>query len=182
MMAKFCAGSLLLVALSVPAILSAADAKSDTTPDAKQTAVTPAGSSTAPSNTSNSAPDTRTDNIKINGRVPSGWGKLGLTEVQKQAIYKVQATYDAQLDALRTQLSDLEAKRDADMRTVLTAAQQKQLGNNAEAKVAKKATAADAKNNAPPAVVGSTTKTSKTDPKRGASSADSSTTVAETTK
>jgi hypothetical protein len=128
--------------------------------------------------------------------LPSGWGKLGITDPQKQAIYKVEDTYADQLDRLRKQISDIEAKRDADMRSILTDAQQKRLGDKpdkAEAKAAKKAAAeaknGDAKNsdgknadakNTPAAPTNSNTKTSMTDPKHGAAT-DSTTKVAGST-
>jgi hypothetical protein len=192
---NFCAGSLLCVALSVPAVLHAADAKPDKAAEATAAATS---TSTAPvAANADSTTDAKTENGKLKGRLPSGWGKLGITDPQKLAIYKVEATYADQLDSLRKQIADVEAKRDADMRNILTDAQQKRLGDKpdkAEAKAAKKAAAAEAKNgdaknsdgknadakNTPAASTNSNTKTSIADPKHGAAT-DSTTKVAGST-
>jgi hypothetical protein len=135
MTTKFCLGSLLCLAIWLPAVTRAADAPPGKTSDTKPASVQ-ADTTTLDAD--------KSDNLKIKGRLPSGWGKLGITDAQKQAIYKVQASYQARLDALRDQLTDLETKRDADMRGLLTDAQLKRLNDNGEAKVTKKL-AADAK-------------------------------------
>ena len=68
--------------------------------------------------------------------------------------YALQAQYSAKIDDLQKQLQDLIAKRDADIRGVLTADQQKKLdealGDTTKAKSSKKS-AADSKNSTPPA-------------------------------
>jgi Spy/CpxP family protein refolding chaperone len=181
MLTKFSAGYLLCVALAAPAVLRAADAKSDkaAAAPAASTAATSntAAANAATSNTAASTTDANADNSKVKGRLPTGWGKLGITDVQKQAIYKVEATYDAQLDSLRKQVTDLEAKRAADMRNVLTAAQQKQLDDMATAKSTKKAAAAEAKSAAPASAASSTPKTSMNEAKTGAAASSASTNV-----
>ncbi|HEY2827358.1 MAG TPA: hypothetical protein VGJ04_07130 [Pirellulales bacterium] len=164
MITRLFAGPLFVVALTVPAILRAADATPDKNTDSKQAVATPPASIPDPTN------DALLDSVKFKGRLPSGWGKLGISDSQKQSIYKIQAAYVLQIDPLKKQLSDIEAKRDAEIRNVLTVAQQKALADNASAKVAKKAAAADAK------------KTTTSDAKPVAPSSNSTAKVAGTTK
>lgn len=63
---------------------------------------------------------------KPTGRLPPGFGKLGLSEEQKQKIYKIQAEYEAKIQALRAQLKKLEEEERAQIFSVLTP-QQKEL-------------------------------------------------------
>jgi Spy/CpxP family protein refolding chaperone len=168
MTTKFFVGSLLCVVLAVPVALRAADSKSEKSADAKPAAAAPTDSSTADATT-----DSKLDNAKIKGRLPSGWGKLGVTDAQKQSIYKIQMTYDGQMDALKKQLSDLEAKRLADMRNILTDAQQKKLDDKSDSKATKKTAVADAKDDAPAAAASASAKTSKKSAKHGDSATDS---------
>ncbi|MBS0202201.1 MAG: hypothetical protein JSS49_04815 [Planctomycetes bacterium] len=75
---------------------------------------------------------------KPKGRLPANYGKLGLTDKQKTAIYGIQAKYESQLDDLQKQLDDLKAKRDAEVKTVLNDNQRKALDDLvAEAKAKK---------------------------------------------
>lgn len=173
MVTKFCVGAFLCGVLTVPAVLCAADAKQSATPTASNLQ--------SATSTPAAATDAKTDTTKVKGRLPSGWGKLGITDVQKQAIYKVEASYESQIDALHKQLADLEAKRDADMRNVLTAAQQKQLDDMTSARAAKKSAAADAKSNVPAASANST-KTSMNGANSGVAGSDATAKVAGTSK
>lgn len=73
------------------------------------------------------------------GRLPANYGKLGLTEAQKNSIYEVQKKYKSQLDDLEKQLDALKAKRDGEVEAVLSDAQRKILKDLVDAaKEAKK--------------------------------------------
>ncbi|MCS7167632.1 MAG: hypothetical protein RMI91_01245 [Gemmatales bacterium] len=63
---------------------------------------------------------------KPTGRLPPGFGKLGLSEEQKQKIYKIQAEYEAKIQALRAQIKKLEEEERVQIFSVLTP-QQKEL-------------------------------------------------------
>lgn len=72
---------------------------------------------------------------KLKGRLPNNYGKIDLTMAQRDKIYAIQNGYDAQLDALKEQMKQLVAKRDADIDAVLTAEQKSKLESlRAEAK------------------------------------------------
>jgi hypothetical protein len=86
------------------------------------------------------------------GRLPPNYGKVGVDAVQKAKIYAVQGAYAAKIDALEAQLAQLKTQRDAEVRAVLTAAQQKQLDEILGAKKTAKALV-DAKMAAPPAAM-----------------------------
>ncbi|MCS7016684.1 MAG: hypothetical protein RMJ19_08970 [Gemmatales bacterium] len=60
------------------------------------------------------------------GRLPPGFGKLGLSDEQKQKIYKIQADYEAKIQALRAQIKKLEEEERVQVFNVLTP-QQKEL-------------------------------------------------------
>src|SRR5262245_2156032 len=47
-------------------------------------------------------------------RVPPGFGKLGLTAQQKEAIYKIQGKYYPRIQALEKQVEEMRSKRDAE--------------------------------------------------------------------
>jgi hypothetical protein len=64
---------------------------------------------------------------KVKGKLPSHWGKIGLTDDQKQTIYKVQAKYDPEIDKLTAKIDELKATRDKEMKAVLSADQKKAL-------------------------------------------------------
>lgn len=73
------------------------------------------------------------------GRLPANYGKLGLTEAQKNSIYEVQKKYKSQLDDLEKQLDALKAKRDGEVEAVLSEPQRKILKDLVDAsKEAKK--------------------------------------------
>jgi hypothetical protein len=83
----------------------------------------------------------------LKGRLPAGYAKI-VDETQRQKIYGIQAKYASKIDDLQKQLQDLTAKRDSEIRGVLTADQQKKLdeatGDTSKAKSMKKA-ASDSK-------------------------------------
>lgn len=64
---------------------------------------------------------------KIKGTLPANWAKLGLTDDQKQKVYKVQADYKEKLADLEKQLKDLKDTEKAEMEKVLTDEQKKRL-------------------------------------------------------
>lgn len=61
-------------------------------------------------------------------RVPNYFGQLGLTEDQRESIYKIQAKHQPQIDALENQLEELRAQALKDCEAVLTADQKRMLG------------------------------------------------------
>lgn len=112
-------------------------AKSETTKakQAKQAdapASTPTDSSTAAKPTGKTAPP------DVTHRVPSGYSKLGLTDQQKEKLYKIQAEYSSKIQSLEKQVDDVRDKREKEFESVLTAPQKRLL---AEAEQKKKATA-----------------------------------------
>lgn len=61
------------------------------------------------------------------GRLPNNYGRIGLSEKQRNDIYSIQAKYRDQIEALEKQLADLRAKRDAEIEAVLTPEQKQKL-------------------------------------------------------
>jgi hypothetical protein len=72
---------------------------------------------------------------KVKGVLPANWGKLGLTDEQKQKVYKVQADYNDKIGALEKQLKDLKATEKTEMEKVLTDAQKARLAEILKSKV-----------------------------------------------
>src|SRR5580692_6459470 len=64
---------------------------------------------------------------KIKGKLPAYWGKIGLTDVQKQDVYKIQGKYGMEIDKLKAKIAELESTRDKEMKAVLTDDQKKAL-------------------------------------------------------
>jgi len=77
---------------------------------------------------------------KATGRLPNNYGKLGLTDAQRQKIYSTQAKYGEQIDALIKQVEELRQKRDAEIEAVLTPEQRENL-KKLTAETAKKSAA-----------------------------------------
>jgi hypothetical protein len=71
--------------------------------------------------------DKKDDPVKVKGVLPANWGKLGLSDEQKQKIYKVQADFDQKLAALEKQIKELKAQEKTEMEKVLTDAQKARL-------------------------------------------------------
>jgi Spy/CpxP family protein refolding chaperone len=71
---------------------------------------------------------------KVKGQLPQGWGKIGLTDDQRQKVYKIQAKYNDQIDKLEAQIKELKDKRDKERYEVLTADQKKRLKELSEPK------------------------------------------------
>ncbi|MEX0728525.1 MAG: hypothetical protein WD065_19790 [Planctomycetaceae bacterium] len=57
------------------------------------------------------------------GRIPNGWGKLGLSPEQKKNIYEIQGKYKVEIEELEKQIEDVKTKQLDDMEGVLTADQ-----------------------------------------------------------
>lgn len=64
---------------------------------------------------------------KMKGRLPTHWGKIGLTDEQKQSIYKIHDKYEAEISKLESKITELKATRDKEMKAVLNADQKKAL-------------------------------------------------------
>lgn len=64
---------------------------------------------------------------KVKGTLPPNWGKIGLTDEQKQEVYKVQAKYNGEIEKLEGKIKELKSAREKDMKAVLTAEQKKAL-------------------------------------------------------
>jgi Spy/CpxP family protein refolding chaperone len=140
-MTKVFLSSLVALALISPALFAADDdkgaakkaaTKADAKSDAKTDAKADAGEGA------------------LKGRLPANYSKI-VDATQRQKIYAIQANYVEKLEDLKKQLIDLEAKRDAEIRGVLTEKQQKQLDeltgdtSKAKGKKASKDVAKDAK-------------------------------------
>jgi Spy/CpxP family protein refolding chaperone len=64
---------------------------------------------------------------KVKGVLPPNWGKLGLTDEQKQKVYKIEADYKGKIADLQKQIDELKGKEKEDMLKVLTDEQKKRL-------------------------------------------------------
>lgn len=62
---------------------------------------------------------------KTTNRLPANYGKLGLTDAQRDKVYAINDKFESQLDALEDQLKALRAKRGTEVEAVLTAEQKK---------------------------------------------------------
>jgi Spy/CpxP family protein refolding chaperone len=60
-------------------------------------------------------------------RVPDYFGQLGLSEAQRESIYKLRAKHQPKIDELEKQLEDLRGQMVKECESVLTAAQKKLL-------------------------------------------------------
>lgn len=74
---------------------------------------------------------------KPSGRLPSHYGKVGLSDEQRTNIYGIQSNYRTQIASLQKQIDSLKEKEGAEIFAVLTPDQQKKLSEFLEA--AKKA-------------------------------------------
>jgi hypothetical protein len=86
------------------------------------------GSSKKAATKADSKSDTKAEPAEgtLKGRLPANYSKI-VDATQRQKIYAIQANYVEKLEDLKKQLLDLEAKRDSEIRAVLTEKQQKQL-------------------------------------------------------
>ena len=77
--------------------------------------------------------ETSKDGDKVEGRVPAYYAQIGLSKDQRNKVLETQASYATKIEALRKQIADLESKRDADVRGVLTDDQRKKLDEMVDA-------------------------------------------------
>lgn len=82
---------------------------------------------------------------KARGRLPNYYSKV-VTKEQREEIYKLQGTYNGQIEELQKQIAELTKKRDDEVRGVLSPEQQKEVDELAAA--AKKAAEERRKNKA----------------------------------
>jgi flagellar motility protein MotE (MotC chaperone) len=66
-------------------------------------------------------------NVKARGQLPQYWGQLGLTDTQKQDVYKVQAKYNEQIEKLEAKIAELKSSMTSDRSKILTTEQKKRL-------------------------------------------------------
>lgn len=78
------------------------------------------------------------------GPLPAHYGKLGLSDEQKDGMYKVYDEYKSQIDELSAQIKKLQADRDAKLQEKLTPTQKTRLQELRD-EAAKKAAATKAK-------------------------------------
>jgi hypothetical protein len=64
---------------------------------------------------------------KVRGMLPKFYKQLGLSDDQRQTIYRVQGRYSAQIEALLEQVRKLRAEENAEIEKVLTEAQKTRL-------------------------------------------------------
>lgn len=64
---------------------------------------------------------------KAKGQLPPNWSKLGLSDQQKQEVYKTRAKYSDQIKKLQEQIDGLKADEKKDLDKILTSEQKKRL-------------------------------------------------------
>ena len=72
---------------------------------------------------------------KAKGQLPPNWGKLGLSDDQKQQVYKIQTKYRAEIDALDAKMKDLRKQQSAALEKLLTDSQKARLREIVASKV-----------------------------------------------
>jgi Spy/CpxP family protein refolding chaperone len=70
----------------------------------------------------------------VNRRLPAGYGKLELTDEQKEKIFRIREEHSDEVKGLVKQLKDLRAQIDEQYRAVLTDDQKKQLASQKKEK------------------------------------------------
>jgi hypothetical protein len=86
----------------------------------------------------------------IKGRLPAYYASI-VNDEQRQRIYQIQASYNPKIDALQAEIEALVARRDAEIRGVLTPDQQKRLdARMSESRAGKAARRAGEKDKAMP--------------------------------
>ncbi len=73
------------------------------------------------------APKQKDPPTKAKGVLPSSWGKIGLSDDQKQTVYKIQNKFNDEINKLENKIAELKATRDKEMKGVLTQEQKKRL-------------------------------------------------------
>jgi hypothetical protein len=72
---------------------------------------------------------------RAKGQLPPNWGKLGLSDDQKQQVYKIQTKYRGEIDALDAKIKDLRKQQTAALDKVLTEPQKTRLREIVTSKV-----------------------------------------------
>lgn len=72
-------------------------------------------------------------NKEYRGPLPPHFGKLGMSDAQKEKVYAIQDSYEEQIEKLRKQIEQVEIKRDAEIATLLTPGQKLRLTELREA-------------------------------------------------
>jgi hypothetical protein len=67
------------------------------------------------------------DTPKVRGTLPANYAKIGLTDIQKQKVYKIRAEYKGKFDQLAKQIAKLKAEEKEALEKTLTAEQLKRL-------------------------------------------------------
>lgn len=83
---------------------------------------------------------------KPRARLPSQYGKLGVSVEQRERIYAIQADYDSRIDDLQSQIEDLRTKRNSELEGVLTSDQREQLEQIRHVQLAKRRSATEEAN------------------------------------
>jgi Spy/CpxP family protein refolding chaperone len=71
---------------------------------------------------------------KAKGTLPAGWRQLGLTDQQKDKIYKIEAEYRGKIDVLEQKIKELRKEQRDELVKVLTDAQKARLKEIREAR------------------------------------------------
>jgi TolA-binding protein len=85
-----------------------------------------AGSKTAGSKSS-SATKSETKETRVRGVLPQYFGKISLSDEQKQKIYKIQNEYSDRIDELEKKIEEMKAERNGKYMKELTKAQKERL-------------------------------------------------------
>ena len=75
-----------------------------------------------------------TTKTKAKGQLPQNWGQLGLTDEQKQSVYRLQGKYNEEIDVLEAKIKELKSKMSEERSKILTAEQKKRLEQILKAK------------------------------------------------
>lgn len=78
---------------------------------------------------------------KVVRRLPNNYGKIGLSNSQKDKIYGIQADYRTRIQALLRELEDLRTQQSLDIQSVLNEDQKKELNTILENSRKKRAAA-----------------------------------------
>lgn len=63
------------------------------------------------------------------GRVPNGYGQIGLTREQRERIYGIQAAYSERIKEIEAELEQLKAEQVVQIKNVLTDSQKSAIEN-----------------------------------------------------
>jgi Spy/CpxP family protein refolding chaperone len=64
---------------------------------------------------------------KVKGTLPAYFSKLGLTDEQRQKVYKIHASYKSKIDALKEQMAQLTNEERVELNKVLSDTQRQRL-------------------------------------------------------